>query len=121
MNHAVLGVGMSSKATRGEVRGVIEEVIRRADVSIEEVSFVATRMRFADDERLKVGPPVIGVEDAALLEGFPAPDRIGFAARVAEGCALLGAGTGSQLVVEPIRSAHSTVALAVAGLDGERS
>jgi hypothetical protein len=42
-------------------------------------------MCFADDERLKVGPPVIGVEDAALLGGFPAPDRIGFAARVAEG------------------------------------
>lgn len=121
MNHAVLGVGMSSKATRGEVRGVIEEVIRRADVSIEEVRFLATRMRFMDDERLKVGPPVIGVEDAALLGRFPAPDRIGFAARVAEGCALLGAGSASELVVGPIRSAHATAALAIGGLDGDCS
>jgi hypothetical protein len=121
MNRAVLGVGMSSKATRGEVRGVIDEVIRRADFSIEEVGFVATRTRFVDDERLKVGLDVIGVEDAALLEGFPAPDRIGFAARVAEGCALLGAGSGSELVMGPIRSAHATVALAVAGWDGEDS
>lgn len=121
MTGAVLGVGMSSKATRAEVREIIDEIIRRAEVSIEEVGFVATRMQFVDDDRLRIGLEVIGVDDTVLLETYPSRDRIGFAARVAEGCALLGAGAGSELVAGPIRSAHATAALAVANHAGAES
>lgn len=120
MTRLVVGIGMSSKATRGEVRGLVEEVVGRADVDLDAVSLVATRERFVDDERARLGPPVIGVDDATLLDRFPAAPGTStgagtrLAARVAEGCALTAAGAGAELLVGTTRSAHATAALAVA-------
>jgi len=116
----VLGIGMSSKATRSEVLGLVEEVVGRADLDLEAVSLVATLRRFVGDERARLGPPIIGVDDATLLDQFPAAHRAGtgtrLAARVAEGCALTAAGAGAQLLVGTTRSAHATAALAIARL-----
>lgn len=112
MSRLVLGVGMTTRATREEISTLFGELLARADVRLEMVDVVATRLRFVDDERLQLGLPIVGVEDSTLLERFPAPDRVGFAARVAEGCALVGAGDHAQLLVEPLRSAYATMALA---------
>jgi hypothetical protein len=115
MTQLVLGVGMSSKATRQEVRDLVDAVIGQAAVGLDAISLVATRMRFVDDERVRFGPPVLGIDDRDLLARYPAPPRPddGFAARVAEGCALTGAGTGAELLVGTTRSAHATAALAL--------
>jgi hypothetical protein len=117
LSHVVLGLGLSSKATRGEVRDLVEGVILRGDIPIEGVRLVATRMRFVDDERVRVGPPIIGVEDATLLDRFPVSGRVGFAARVAEGCALIGAGIDAELLVSTTRSTHATAALAIGSME----
>jgi len=113
----VLGVGMSSKATVEEVRALAQRVVRQADVRLDAVALVATRERFVADDRARIGPPVQGVDDAVLLERYPAPRRTGggFAARVAEGCAMTAAGESAQLLVATTRSAHATAALAAAG------
>ena len=114
----VLGVGMSSKATVEEVRALAQRVVRQADVRLDAVALVATRERFVADDRARIGPPVQGVDDAVLLERYPAPPRTdgrGFAARVAEGCAMTAAGESAQLLVATTRSAHATAALAAAG------
>jgi hypothetical protein len=114
----VLGVGMSSKATVEEVRQLARRVVEQADVELDAVAVVATRERFVADDRLRIGPPVQGVNDAVLLDRYPAPERIdggGFAARVAEGCAMTAAGESAELLVATTRSAHATAALATAG------
>jgi cobalamin biosynthesis protein CbiG len=108
-----LGVGVSSKATGDEVRGLVDEVLRQAGVRLDAIALLATRMRFVDDDRVRIGPPVVGVEDAVLLERFPESGRVGLAARVAEGCALIGAGRGAELLIPTTRSAHVTLALAL--------
>ncbi len=115
MTHLVLGIGMSSKATRQEVRELVDTVIAQAAVSLGAVNLVATRMRFVDDDRARFGPTVLGVDDSDLLDQYPAPQRPddGFAARVAEGCALTGAGPDAELLVGTTRSAHATAALAL--------
>ena len=113
MSRLALGVGVSSKATGHEVRGLVDEVLRQAGLPLDAIALLATRMRFVDDPRVSIGPPVVGVEDAVLLDRFPESGRVGFAARVAEGCALIGAGSGAELVVPTIRSAHVTMALAL--------
>ncbi|MHB1709876.1 MAG: cobalamin biosynthesis protein [Acidimicrobiales bacterium] len=115
----VLGVGMSSDATPEEVGALAGEVVRHAGLHLSDVGCIATRMRFVADHRVRIGPPVVGVEDLTLLDRFPRPGRIGFAARVAEGCALVGAGCGAELLVGTVRSAHATAALAVGRIEGE--
>lgn len=120
MSHLALGIGMSSTATRQEVLELVEEVIAQAGLSLDAVSLVATRMRFVHDERSRIGLPILGVDDETLLAGYPAAQRPGggFAARVAEGCALTGAGPGAELLVGTTRSAHVTAALAVGSPEG---
>lgn len=120
MTCLVLGIGMSSRATRQEVSGLIDEVIGQAAVRLGDVSLVATRMHFVQDKRTRLGPPVLGIDDDVLLDQHPAPQRAGdgFPARVAEGCALTGAGPGSRLLVGTTRSAHATAALALAPTEG---
>lgn len=122
MTQLVLGIGMSSKATRQEVRELVDTVIGQAAVNLDAINLVATRIRFVGDERARFGPPVLGVDDGALLDQYPAPQRPdeGFAARVAEGCALTGAGPGAELLVGTTRSAHATVALALGSPEGAR-
>lgn len=120
MTQLVLGVGMSSKATRREVRDLVDTVVAQAAVGLDAINLVATRIRFVDDERVRFGPPVLGVDDSDLLAQHPAPPRPdgGFAARVAEGCALTGAGPGAELLVGTTRSAHATAALALGSPEG---
>ena len=113
MSRLALGVGISSNATGDEVRGLVDAVLLQAGLPIDAIGLVATRMRFVDDQRVRIGPPVVGVEDAVLLDRFPEPGRVGFAARVAEGCALIGAGSGAELLVPTTRSAHATIALGI--------
>lgn len=120
MTQLVLGIGMSSKATRQEVRELVDTVLAQAAVDLDAINLVATRIRFVDDERVRLGPPVLGVDDGALLAQHPAPQRPddGFAARVAEGCALTGAGSGAELLVGTTRSAYATAALALGSTAG---
>jgi hypothetical protein len=123
MTQLVLGVGMSSKATRQEVRELVDTVIAQAAVRLDAIGLVATRMRFVDDDRVGFGPPVLGVDDRDLLAQHPAPPRPdgGFAARVAEGCALTGAGPGAELLVAMTRSAHAPAALAHGSSGGDHA
>lgn len=112
----VLGIGLASTASGGEVAELARRVLDRAGVGLDAVAVVATRERFVTDGRLGLGPPVVGVDDAVLVADHPAPPRAGvaarFPARVAEGCALAAAGPGADLVVGTTRSAHATAALA---------
>ena len=117
MNSLVLGVGMSSKATRADVVRLVEEVLAMGDSELANVAVVATRARFVHDERLWLGISVVGIDDDNLLERFAAPRRVGIAARVAEGCALLGAGENAQLLVGPVHASYVTVALAQSACD----
>jgi hypothetical protein len=104
---------MSSKATGAEVRGLVDQVLTSAGLRLQAIRVLATRVQFVDDPRVRIGPPVVGVDDAVLLERFPESGRVGLAARVAEGCALIGAGSGAELLVPTTRSAHVTMALAL--------
>jgi len=113
LSRLALGVGLSSKATGDEVHGLVDEVLLQAGLPLQDIELLATRFRFVDDPRVRIGPPVVGVEDAVLLDRFPEPGRVGFAARVAEGCAIIGAGSGAELLVPTTRSAHATMALAI--------
>jgi cobalamin biosynthesis protein CbiG len=113
LSRLALGVGVSSKATGDEVRGLVDEVLLQAGLPLHAIALLATRIRFVDDQRVRIGPPVVGVEDGVLLDRYPESRRVGIAARVAEGCALIGAGSGAELLVATTRSAHVTVALAV--------
>lgn len=122
MTQLVVGVGLSSKATRQEVRELVDAVLAQAAVGLEAVSLVATRICFVDDDRVRFGPPVLGVDDGALIDQYPVSQRPdeGFAARVAEGCALTGAGAGAEVLVATTRSAHATAALALGSPEGGR-
>ena len=116
MSGFVLGIGMSSKATADEVRELARRVLVQAGVAFDALALVATRERFDADDRLRIGPPVVGIPDAILLDRHPAPGRTaGLAARVAEGCALVAAGVSAELLVPTTRSAHATAALASPG------
>ncbi len=115
MSRIVLGVGMSSKATPGDVRSLADRVVRQAGLGAASVTALATRARLADDPRVAMGFPVVAVDDGCLLDWFPEPSRALFPARVAEGCALIAAGPGSSLVVPTVRASHATAALAAGG------
>jgi cobalamin biosynthesis protein CbiG len=110
----VVGVGLSSRATAGEIRGLVDEALRAHRLGLRDVQVIATRASFAADPRLQLGPPVIGVSDELLEERSDPPERsVGIRARVAETAALVTGGSAELL--EPVRkSAGATVALAVA-------
>jgi len=116
VSRVALGLGMASAATGDEVRALARRVLDRVGLDLGAVTVVATRSRFVDDDRARLGPRVIAVDDAILLDLYPAPARAGrgsaFPARVAEGCALRGAGPGAELIVGTTRSAHATAAVA---------
>jgi cobalt-precorrin 5A hydrolase len=121
VSRVVLGLGMASSARRDEVRDLALDVLARAGVDLGDVALVATRHRFVDDDRARLGPPVVAIDDDALVTGYPArrtSTSTGsghhFPARVAEGCALAAAGPGAELLVGTTRSAHATAAVAVA-------
>ena len=117
MTRLSLGIGLSSRATRAEVDALTHLVLGEAGVDLAAVTVVATREALAADPRLRLGPPVVAVDDATLLADHPATGGTAaarhFPARVAEGCALTAAGRGAVLVVSTRRSAHATAALAV--------
>ncbi len=106
---AVLGIGLSSRASSDEVRQLVEEALREHALDLADVAVIATRRRFAADARLRLGPPVVGFADAELESASePCARTFGIHARVAETAAGL-AGSG---VVGPLRrSAHVTLAI----------
>ncbi|HLI43982.1 MAG TPA: cobalamin biosynthesis protein [Acidimicrobiales bacterium] len=111
-----LGVGLSGRATAGEVAETVRAVLAEAGWRFEDVDVIGTRSRFAGDRRLAaLGKPVVGFGDLQLCEGgAPAPPgRDGRAALpVAERAALLAAGARSRLVVAKRKGRHVTVAAA---------
>lgn len=111
----VLGVGLSSSATAEEVRALVDAVLGEHELELSEIDSIATRERFAGDERLQLGPPIVGFEDR-ILEATSAPcsRTVGIRARVAETAALLAAASGGagRLLAPARRSAHVTVAVA---------
>jgi cobalamin biosynthesis protein CbiG len=110
----VVGIGLSSRATAGEVRDLVDEALGAHRLGLGDVEVIATRSSLAGDARLQFGPPVIGVADEVLEELSDPPERsVGIRARVAEAAALVTGGSAELL--EPVRkSAGATVALAVA-------
>ena len=111
----VVGVGMSSKATSTEVAALVDEALSANGCSRTDVVAVATRERFRDDARLRLGARVVGVSDDTLIAASGPTERtIGIGARVADTAALLIAGDHSDLVSPMLRSAHATVAIAAA-------
>jgi cobalamin biosynthesis protein CbiG len=111
----VVGVGLSTRATAEEVRALVTAVLAEQRLDLDDVTAIATRARFAADERLRLGPDVVGVPDEVLVESSEPPGRVvGLPARVAETAALVVAGSGDLLVATQ-RSAHVTVAVAPAG------
>lgn len=116
MTSLVLGIGMSSKATRDDVVGLVGKVLTAGDLELGDVAVIATRARFVRDERLQLGPRVVGIDDDDVLERFASPRRVGIAARVAEGCAMIGAGQNAKLLVGPVHTSYVTVALAQSAL-----
>lgn len=111
----VVGIGMSSRATVGEVQDVIDEVLSDASLSRADVVSVATRDRFGADERLPVGVAVDLVTDAELIAASEPTDRtLGIPARVAVTAAAVAATRrwgGARVVVPTRRSPHVTVAV----------
>jgi cobalamin biosynthesis protein CbiG len=111
-----LGVGLSGRATAGEVATAVRAVLAEAGWRFEDVDVIGTRSRLAGDGRLAaLGKPVVGFDDPELCEGgAPAtPEPGGRAALpVAERAALLAAGPGSRLVVGKRKGRHVTVAAA---------
>jgi cobalamin biosynthesis protein CbiG len=113
-HRVVVGVGLSSRATAGEVRALVDEALVAHRLGLSDVEAIATRASLAGDPRLALGPPVVGVPDEVLEERSDPPERsVGIRARVAETAALVAGGSAELL--EPVRrSAGATVALAVA-------
>lgn len=112
----VLGIGMSSKATAQEVRALVESALRARSLDLHDVTVVATRQRFEADERLNLGPPVVGIEDARLgAATAPCSRTVGLRARVAETAALLTASSHcpAHLLGPVERSAYATAAVAI--------
>jgi cobalamin biosynthesis protein CbiG len=110
----VVGIGLSSKATSGEVRGLVDEALAAHRLDLDDVQAIATRASLAGDARLQLGPPVVGVADDVLEERSEPPERtFGIRARVAETAALV-AGSADELLEPVRRSAGATVALALA-------
>jgi cobalamin biosynthesis protein CbiG len=110
-----LGIGLSGRATAGEVVEAVQAVLAEAGWRWDEVDVIATRSRLAGDGRLAaLGRPVVGFDDRQLGEvAEPAvAGPGGRAVPVAEPAALLAAGPGSRLVVAKWTGRHVTVAAA---------
>jgi histidinol-phosphate/aromatic aminotransferase/cobyric acid decarboxylase-like protein len=96
----VVGVGVASAATAGEVADLLEQVLATAGVDRQAVVSVATVDHRADHPAVvALGWPVRGY----------ARDRLG--AAVAEPAARLAAGAGGAVVVPKRKSPHATMAL----------
>jgi len=109
-----VGVGLSSSATEQEVRDLVETALGRHRLVLDDVTTIATRSRFVEDSRLRLGPPVIGYSDSLLEDSSQPCDRsIGIRARVAETAAVLASGLDHSAVTPAVRSAHVTVAVVV--------
>jgi cobalamin biosynthesis protein CbiG len=117
----VIGIGLSSRATAEDVALAVDEALRSVRLAAPP-SAVATRAVLANDARLRLGLPVIGIEDAELVHrSRPVERAVGVPARVAETAALLAAGDGSRLLGPTHRLAHVTVAVASAAPSGTAS
>lgn len=118
MTTVVVGIGMSSRATVGEVQDLIDEVLRAASLTRADIAAVATRQCFSDDARLPAGIAVDLVPDADLVAASPPPDRtVGIPAQVAVTAATLATQRrwgSAQVVVPPRRSRHATAAICMA-------
>lgn len=111
----VVGVGISTRATRDEVADLVRSTLAHHCVQSAAVT-IATRAVFAEDERLQLGCLVIGIEDDELIAHSRPVDRsIGIPARVAETAARLAAGPNGRLLGRTHRSSHATAAVAVLG------
>jgi cobalamin biosynthesis protein CbiG len=111
----VLGVGLSSSATAEEVRALVYAVLGEHELELSEIDSIATREQFARDERLQLGPRIVGYDDRVLeATSAPCSRTVGIRARVAETAALLAAASGGagRLLAPARRSAHVTVAVA---------
>jgi cobalamin biosynthesis protein CbiG len=96
----VLGVGMASSATAAEVRSLVEGLLLEHGLQLDDVACLATRERFAGDERLRLGLPVVGYPDHVLEASSRTPERaVGIRACVAETAALLAA-TGALAAID---------------------
>jgi hypothetical protein len=118
--HLVVGIGMSSRATAAEVRELVAQTFADHDLDTAGIAMIATRTGFVDDARLRIGPRIVGIEDARLEAASPPCTRaVGIRARVAETAArLAAAGPTHDLILA--RSAHVTLAIArvSSGTDG---
>jgi cobalamin biosynthesis protein CbiG len=132
----VVGVGVATAATPDELAALVDDVLRSAGVTRDEVAAVATvELRRSHPAVTALGWPVVAFPPDRLppppapaarpavpgpgarpaVPGPPARPAVpGPAARpaVAEPAALLGAGPGAELVVPKRRSGRSTAALA---------
>jgi cobalamin biosynthesis protein CbiG len=115
----VLGMGLSSIATAGDVRTLADAVLADAGIDWARVERIATLAALACDARIAaLGPPVVGFEPTQLaaVEGATAARRTELAVgtpSVAEAAALLAAGPGSRLIIRKQRAAHVTAAVAM--------
>jgi cobalamin biosynthesis protein CbiG len=114
----VLGVGMSSTATAGEVRRLAAAVLEEAGRAWSDVERIATLTSLAGDERIAaLGFPVVGYEpsELAAVQGLAPNPRTEMAVgtpSVAEAAALLAAGPHGRLVRPKRRAERVTAALA---------
>lgn len=109
----VVGVGMSTNATRDEIAGLVRDAMHHHGFATPP-SAIATRAVFTNDERLQLGYDVIGFDDDQLIAHSAHVERtVGIPARVAETAAALAAGPSGRLAGPTHRSAHATVAVAI--------
>ena len=114
----VLGVGISSAATREEVAALIDDALAASAVRTAAVRAVATiDTRAAHPALRSLAWPVMAYRDEELAEvPVPTPsatvEEHAGTPSVAEAGALLAAGPGSELVLAKRTRAHVTVAIA---------
>ncbi|MFV0523350.1 MAG: hypothetical protein ACK5RL_02510 [Acidimicrobiales bacterium] len=114
VSHVVVGVGMSSRATRDEILALVTATLAHAGHNFPPGT-IATRSHFVGDPRLDLGCPIVAFDDQLLVDRSPPLDRrAGLPARVAETAAALAARIDVADVGPTARSAHVAVAVAVA-------
>ncbi len=75
-----------------------------------DVEAIATRACFVADDRLALGPPVIGFADDVLIAASSPTERtVGIPARVAETAARIAVGADPAAELRTARSAHTTL------------
>jgi hypothetical protein len=112
-NRVVVGVGMSSRATRDEIVALVTAALAHAGHAFPPGA-IATRAQFVGDPRLELGCPVIAFDDQLLIDrSRPVDRRAGLAARVAETAAAVAARVDLADVGPTECSAHATAAIAV--------